>query len=184
MAQQRPHPSRRTFAMGSQHDRQHEANLQRRRDDRSQQHQHRDHLLPVLPQMLGASDHGGGGRAPDDREARASEPSSRPRRAARPRASARACGSASPHGGATAPCRTADSVPTRPAQAPAIAAADRSVGTRRATCRRPVGCAPGYTNALPANGQVGLWTDALWNQAIRTEGRDRRGGLRQDYQRR
>ena len=46
MAQQRPDPSRRTFAQGSQHDRQHEADLQRRRDDRGQQHQHRDHRCP------------------------------------------------------------------------------------------------------------------------------------------
>ena len=61
MAQQRPHPSRRAFATGPEHDRQHEADLQRRRDDGGEEHQHRDDLLPVLPEMLGASDHGGGG---------------------------------------------------------------------------------------------------------------------------
>ena len=55
--------------MRPEHDRQHEANLQRRRDDGGEQHQHRDDLLPVLPQVLGASDHGGRGRAPDDRQA-------------------------------------------------------------------------------------------------------------------
>ena len=69
MAQQRPHPSRRALEMGAEHDRQHQTDLQRRRDHSGQQHQHRDHLLPIAPQVLGASDHGSGGRAPDDRQA-------------------------------------------------------------------------------------------------------------------
>ena len=49
-------------------DHQHEADLERRRDDRGEEHQPRDDLATVAPELLGASEHGGGGLAPDGRE--------------------------------------------------------------------------------------------------------------------
>ena len=70
VAQERSHPSWREFPPGSEHDRQHQANLQRRRNDCGEEHQRRDDLLVVRPQMLDAPEDGGGRVAPDDREAK------------------------------------------------------------------------------------------------------------------
>jgi hypothetical protein len=44
----------------------HQDNLEGGRDNRGEQHQHTDDLLPVVPQMRSSADHRGRGIAPDD----------------------------------------------------------------------------------------------------------------------
>ena len=130
-------------AAGAEHDREHEADLERRRDDGGEEHQRGDELPPVVPELLGAAEHRGGRLVPDGREPEHRDRSSRPRRAPPRRAPARACGRASRRGGARAPGRSAGSAPTRPARAPGGAAAGRS----------RAGDGPGASTALPYTAQ-------------------------------
>ena len=67
VAEQRSHPAAAARGARPSDDHQHEADLQRRRDDGGEEHQPGDDLPTVPPELLGASEHGGRSLATDGR---------------------------------------------------------------------------------------------------------------------
>jgi len=65
MAQKRPDPFRRMLAVRPDQYRQHNADLQRRREHGGEKHQQRDALSPGIPEMPGAFEHRCEGLTPD-----------------------------------------------------------------------------------------------------------------------
>ena len=156
VTQERADPARRARAPRAERDRQHEADLQRWRHDRGEEHEHGDDLLTVLPEMPRATEDASsrrGGRPPTGR---ASARCWRRRRGSPRRARGRACDRASPPGGGRAPCCNAGTAPPRPRRARAGAAEGRNAGRRSGRTRRPARCSRGRACAgdQPPTGSV------------------------------